>query len=97
MIINNIKLFRKVNNNTQYIELFLNEYNTIDNLIFYSITGKTGSYKHKINSRPLVIIDRTKIKKTIKDQAIYQFNNLINSYLNKGYKNNNNENNIRSI
>ena len=36
--------------------------------------------------RPLVTIDQGKVKRTVKEQAQLQYNSLINSYLDKGYK-----------
>lgn len=85
MITNN--LFRRDNKGKiRHVELFLNEHIAVDSTLFYSITGKTGVFQGKMTSRPLVTIDQGKVKRTVKEQAELQYNSLINSYLDKGYK-----------
>lgn len=42
--------------------------------------------KGKIVQHPLIVITKGKNKRTIKEQAIFQYNLLIEKYLNKGYK-----------
>lgn len=53
---------------------------------FYSITGESGLFGGKMTKRPLVTIDRGKVKRSVKEQAELQWNSLILSYLDKGYK-----------
>lgn len=85
MIINN--LFRRDSKDKiRHVELFLNEHIAVDGTIFYSITGKTGVYQGKMIPRPFVTIDQGKVKRTVKEQAELQYNSLVSSYLDKGYK-----------
>lgn len=87
MNIHSNNLFKRDNNDKiRHIELYLDEYTDCTGDIFYSITGKTGLYLGKMVPRPLVTIDQGKVKRTVKEQAQLQYNSLINSYLDKGYK-----------
>lgn len=87
MIIKSNNLFRRDNKGKiRHVELFLNEYTAVDGIVFYSITGSTGLYQGKMIPRPLVTIDTGKVKRTVFEQAILQYNSLVTSYLDKGYK-----------
>lgn len=87
MNIHSNNLFKRDNNNKiRHVELHLDEYTDCNGDVFYSITGKTGLYLGKMVPRPLVTIDQGKVKRTVKEQAQLQYNSLINSYLDKGYK-----------
>ena len=81
-------LFKRDNKNKiRHVELFLNEHSDyVKGEIFFSITGKTGLYQGKMISRPLVVIEKGKVKRTTTEQAILQYNSLVASYLDKGYK-----------
>lgn len=81
-------LFRRDNKNKiRHVELFLNEHSDyVKGEIFFSITGKTGLYQGKMIPRPLVVIEKGKVKRTTTEQAILQYNSLVTSYLDKGYK-----------
>lgn len=80
--------FKRDNNNKiRVVQLNLNEYTDIQsNEKFYSITGETGVLNGKMVKRPLVTIEQGKVKRTVKEQAELQYNSLCNSYLDKGYK-----------
>lgn len=87
MIIKNHNLFKRDNKGKiRHVQIYLNEHVTVDKDIFYSITGKTGIYNGAMTPRPLVTIDQGKVKRTIKEQAELQYNSLLSSYLDKGYK-----------
>lgn len=87
MVVKNNDLFKRDNKNKiRHVQIYLNEHVTFDNEIFYSITGQTGIYGGAMIPRPLVTIDRGKVKRTIKEQAELQYNSLLSSYLDKGYK-----------
>ena len=87
MIIQSHNLFKRDNKDKiRHVQIYLNEHKTVDNEIFYSITGKTGIYNGTMTSRPVVTIDRGKVKRTVKEQAELQYNSLLSSYLDKGYK-----------
>ena len=87
MIIQSHNLFKRDNKDKiRHVQIYLNEHKTVDNEIFYSITGKTGIYNGTMTSRPLVTIDQGKVKRTVKEQAQLQYNSLLSSYLDKGYK-----------
>lgn len=88
MVIFNNNLFRRDNKNKiRHVELFLNEHSDyVKGETFYSITGKTGLYQGKMIPRPLITIDKGKVKRTPLEQATLQYNSLITSYLDKGYK-----------
>lgn len=88
MVIFNNNLFKRDNKNKiRHVELFLNEHSDyVKGEIFFSITGKTGLYQGKMISRPLVTIEKGKVKRTTTEQAILQYNSLVTSYLDKGYK-----------
>lgn len=80
-------LKRDNNNKIRHVELYLDEHiDCVNGDTFYSITGKTGLYQGKMVSRPLVVIEKGKVKRTAKEQAQLQYNSLVNSYLDKGYK-----------
>lgn len=68
------------------VKLFLNEHVTDDQSVFYSITGRTGIFQGKMVPRPLVTIDQGKVKRTVLEQAKLQYNSLLSSYKDKGYK-----------
>ncbi len=57
--------------------------NPIDNT--YQINRTTGQFGGKTIYRPTITIASGKIKKTIGEQASYQYNNIIQNYLDKGY------------
>lgn len=80
--------FKRDNNNKiRVVQLNLNEHTDIQsNEKFYSITGETGVLNGKMVKRPLVTIEQGKVKRTVKEQAELQYNSLCNSYLDKGYK-----------
>lgn len=79
-------LFKRDNKSKiRVVSLDLNEYNSNSDT-FYTITGESGIFNGKMVKRPLVTIDRGKVKRTVKEQAELQYNSLINSYLDKGYK-----------
>lgn len=87
MRINSDNLFKRDNTGKiRHVELYLDEFKDHNKDIFYSISGRTGLYLGKMVLRPLVTIDQGKVKRTIKEQAQLQYNSLINSYLDKGYK-----------
>ena len=87
MIIQSHNLFKRDNKDKiRHVQIYLNEHKTVDNEVFYSITGKTGIYNGTMTSRPLVTIDQGKVKRTVKEQAKLQYNSLLSSYLDKGYK-----------
>ena len=87
MIIQSHNLFKRDNKGKiRHVQIYLNEHVTVDKDIFYSITGKTGIYNGAMTPRPLITIDQGKVKRTIKEQAELQYNSLCNSYLDKGYK-----------
>lgn len=79
-------LFKRDNKSKiRVVSLDLNEHVAPDGT-FYSISGETGLFQGKMVKRPLVVVDKGKVKRTIKEQAELQYNSLINSYLDKGYK-----------
>ena len=80
--------FKRDNDNrVRVVQLNLNEHTDVtSNEKFYSITGETGLLNGKMVKRPLVTIDRGKVKRTVKEQAELQYNSLCKSYLDKGYK-----------
>ena len=67
------------------VSLILTRYNTPDGE-FYTITGESGQNGGKQVKRPLVTIDRGKVNRTIEQQANLEYNSIINNYLDKGYK-----------
>ena len=82
----NSLLFKRDNKSKiRVVSIDLNEHNTSDGT-FYSISGETGLFQGKMVKRPLVVVDRGKVKRSVKDQAELQYKSLINSYLDKGYK-----------
>lgn len=87
MRISSNNLFKRDNTGKiRHVELYLDEFKDHNEDTFYSISGRTGLYLGKMVPRPLVTIDQGKVKRTIKEQAQLQYNSLINSYLDKGYK-----------
>lgn len=52
----------------------------------FSIVGYTGTLKGKKIPRPIITIDRGKVKRSVKEQASLQFNSICSDYLDKGYK-----------
>lgn len=80
-------LFKRDNKSKiRIVYLNLNEYVDQNNNTFYSISGETGIFNGKLVKRPLVTIDKGKSTRTVKEQAELQYQSLINSYLDKGYK-----------
>ena len=67
------------------VTLILTEYNLPDE-VFYTITGESGLIGGKQVKRPMITIDIGKVKRSIKEQAELEYNSLIKSYLDKGYK-----------
>lgn len=67
------------------VTLILTEYNLPDG-VFYTITGESGLIGGKQVKRPMITIDIGKVKRSIKEQAELEYNSLIKSYLDKGYK-----------
>lgn len=82
---NNVLFKRDSNGKIRVVYLHLNFHQAIDGN-FYSITGETGLYNGKLVKRPLVTIQTGKSTRTIEQQATLQYNSLISSYLDKGYK-----------
>ena len=83
------------------VTLILTNYNLQDGE-FYTITGESGLLGGKQVKRPMVTIDRGKVKRSIKEQAELEYDSLIKSYLDKGYKtseqlNINDINNIKEV
>jgi hypothetical protein len=83
------------------VTLILTNYNLQDGE-FYTITGEGGLLGGKQVKRPTVTIDRGKVKRSIKEQAELEYDSLIKSYLDKGYKtseqlNINDVNNIKEV
>lgn len=52
----------------------------------YTISGETGIFNGKLIPRPAITITKGKVKRTVKEQAELQFNSIVLSYLDKGYK-----------
>lgn len=67
------------------VSLILTRYNTPDGE-FYTITGESGQNGGKQVKRPLIRIEFGRAARTIEQQAILEYNSIINSYLDKGYK-----------
>lgn len=83
-ILNNNLFKRDSNGKVRHVILNLEEH--IGDETYYSISGETGLYQGKMIARPLIVIKKGKVKRTIKEQAELQYDSLINSYLDKGYK-----------
>ncbi len=82
---NNTLYKRDSNGKIRVVYLHLN-YHTPTDGEFYSITGETGLLNGKLVKRPLITIQEGKSTRTIQQQANLQYNSLISSYLDKGYK-----------
>ena len=67
------------------VSLILTRYNTPDGE-FYTITGESGQNGGKQVKRPLIRIEFGRAARTVEQQAILEYNSIINSYLDKGYK-----------
>ena len=67
------------------VSLILTRYNTSDEE-FYTITGESGQNGGKQVKRPLIRIEFGRASRTIEQQAILEYNSIINNYLDKGYK-----------
>ena len=67
------------------VSLILTRYNTPDGE-FYTITGESGQNGGKQVKRPLIRIEFGRAARTIEQQAILEYNSIINNYLDKGYK-----------
>lgn len=67
------------------VSLILTRYNTPDGE-FYTITGESGQNGGKQVKRPLIRIEFGRASRTIEQQAILEYNSIINNYLDKGYK-----------
>lgn len=67
------------------VSLILTRYNTPDGE-FYTITGESGQNGGKQVKRPLIRIEFGRASRTIEQQAVLEYNSIINSYLDKGYK-----------
>lgn len=67
------------------VSLILTRYNIPDGE-FYTITGESGQNGGKQVKRPLIRIEFGRASRTIEQQAILEYNSIINSYLDKGYK-----------
>ena len=67
------------------VSLILTRYNTPDGE-FYTITGESGQNGGKQVKRPLIRIEFGRASRTIEQQATLEYNSIINSYLDKGYK-----------
>lgn len=67
------------------VSLVLTHYNTQDGE-FYTISGESGVNGGKQVKRPIFNIDHGKVNRTIEQQATLEYNSLINNYLDKGYK-----------
>ena len=67
------------------VSLILTHYNTPDGE-FYTINGESGQNGGKQVKRPLIRIEFGRAARTIEQQAILEYNSIINSYLDKGYK-----------
>ena len=72
-------------NNIRIIKLELIEH--LDNNIeYYTIEGKTGIYLGNLTNRPIIKIIKGKVKRSIKEQAILEYNSICNKFKDKGYK-----------
>lgn len=67
------------------VSLILTRYNTPDGE-FYTITGESGQNGGKQVKRPLIRIEFGRAARTVEQQAILEYNSIINNYLDKGYK-----------
>ena len=67
------------------VSLILTRYNVPDGE-FYTITGESGQNGGKQVKRPLIRIEFGRASRTIEQQAILEYNSIINNYLDKGYK-----------
>lgn len=67
------------------VSLILTHYNTPDGE-FYTISGESGQNGGKQVKRPLIRIEFGRAARTIEQQAILEYNSIINNYLDKGYK-----------
>lgn len=81
------KYFFKRDNKSKIriVKLSLNEIQNSDS-VYYTITGETGLYNGKTIPRPVITIEKGKVKRTVKEQAELQYNSICSSYLDKGYK-----------
>lgn len=61
---------------------------TEDNNIYY-IKRSSGLVEGKLTEQPELVIDKGKVKRTVKEQAELQYNSLIKKQLDKGYINSN--------
>ena len=52
----------------------------------FVITGETGLLEGKKTPRPVITITVGKVKRTVKEQALLQYNSICSDYLDKGYK-----------
>lgn len=82
---NKVLFKRDANQKIRVVYLKLNEFNDSEGT-FFAITGETGTYNGKLVKRPLITIDKGKSTRTVKEQALLQYNSIIKSYLDKGYK-----------
>lgn len=57
-----------------------------DSLHAFIIDRQSGIYKGKLSQQPLITISKGKVKRTVEEQALLQYNSLIKKYLDKGYK-----------
>ena len=82
MIIKHNDLFKRDSNkNLRHVQL-----NLYHDEEYYRITGKTGLYQGSMIGRPVLVITKGKAKRTVLEQATLQYDSLVNSYLDKGYK-----------
>lgn len=52
----------------------------------FVIHRTTGTYKGKLTSQPELLITKGKVKRTVTEQALLEFNSIIKKYKDKGYK-----------
>lgn len=58
---------------------------TTDSGEIYTINRKSGLVEGKLIEQPSIVIDKGKVKRTVKEQALLQYNSLIKHQLDKGY------------
>lgn len=51
----------------------------------YIIKRSSGLFNGKMTTQPSIIITKGKVKRTIEEQSLLQFNSLVKGYLDKGY------------
>lgn len=67
------------------VQLSLIEIHNSDST-YYQIVGETGLYGGKAVPRPVITIEKGKVKRTVKEQAELQYSSICSNYLDKGYK-----------